>query len=180
MRRDAERGELGDVAERLPAGDEDLALVGKIGAAGLDEVDQRKAVLAGDLERAQALAHGGDGARAAADGRVVGDDHALDVLDDPDAGEQAGADGEVGAPRGERGQLEQRRVGIDEQLDPLAAEELAALAVAGDVLLAAAVVDEGELAVVLGEQGEQVRPVRLVGLAALVDVVGQGRHRPTP
>ena len=66
---------------------------------------------------------------------------------------------------------------VDEQLDPLAAQQLAALAVALDVLVAAAVVDEGELAVVLGEQLEQVGAVGLVRLAALVDVVPQHRHR---
>ena len=69
---------------------------------------------------------------------------------------------------------------IDEQLDPLAAQQLAALAVAGDVLVAAAVVDEGQLAVVLGEQREQVGPVGLERLAALVDVIRQHRHRPSP
>ena len=116
-------------------------------------------------------------ARAAAHRRVVGDDHALDVLDHADAGEHAGADREVGAPRGERRQLEQRGVGVDEQLDALAAQQLAALAVAGDVLVAAAVVDERQLAVVLGEQRQQVGPVGLVRLAALVDVIRQHRHR---
>ena len=98
----------------------------------------------------------------------------------PTPGEHAGADGEVGAPRGERRQLEQRGVGVDEQLDALAAQQLAALAVAGDVLVAAAVVDERQLAVVLGEQRQQVGPVGLVRLAALVDVVPQHRHRPAP
>ena len=101
-RRHAGRGQAGEVAEALPAGDEDLGLVGEVGAARLDEVDQREAVLPGDLHRPQRLRHGRRRARAAADGRVVGDDHALGVLDDTDAGEHAGADGEVGAPRRER------------------------------------------------------------------------------
>ena len=175
-RRDRLAGQPGEVAERLAAGDEDLALVGEVGAARLDHVDQRQAVLERDLHRPQRLAHGPRRARAAADRRVVGDDHALDVLDDADAGEHAGADREVAAPRGERRQLEQRGVAVDEQLDALAAQQLAALAVALDVLVAAAVVDERQLAVVLGEQLEQVGPVGLVRLAALVDVIPQHRH----
>ena len=52
-RRDAFRRELGDVVERLPAGDEDLALRRQVGAAGLDQVDDRQPVLAGDLVGAQ-------------------------------------------------------------------------------------------------------------------------------
>ena len=54
------------------------------------------------------------------------------------------------------------------------------LAMAGDVLLPAALVDEGELAVVLGDQLEQLGPVRLVRLAPFIDVIGQeGHRRPT-
>ena len=177
-RRDAHRRQPGEVAERLPAGDEDLALVGEVGAARLDEVHQRQAVLHGDGHGPQRLLDRHRGHRAAAHGRVVGDDHALDALDDADPGEHAGADREVGAPRGERRQLEQRGVGVDEQLDALAAQQLAPLAVAGEVLLAAPDVDERQLAVVLGEQLEEVGPVGLVRLAALVDVVPQHRHRP--
>ncbi len=177
--RDRLTGQAGEVAERLAAGDEDLALVGEVGAAGLDHVDQRQAVLASDLHRPQRLLHGPRRARAAAHGGVVGDDHALDVLDDADAGEHAGADREVAAPRGERRELEQRSVAVDEQLDPLSAQQLAALAVALDVLVTATVVDERQLAAVLGEQLEEVGPIGLVGLAALVDVIPQDGHAVT-
>ena len=48
--------------------------------------------------------------RAAAHRRVVGDDQALDALDHADAGDHARADRVVGAPGGERRQLEERRV----------------------------------------------------------------------
>ena len=108
---DAGGRQRGEVAERLTAGDEDLALVGEVGAARLDELHVRQAVLAGDLEGAQALAHGRRRAGAAAHGGVVAGDDALDALDHTDAGEQAGADREVGAPRRQRRQLEQRRRG---------------------------------------------------------------------
>ena len=52
---DPQRRELGEVAEDLPGGDEEVGLGGEIGAAGLDEVDDREAVHAGDLERARSV-----------------------------------------------------------------------------------------------------------------------------
>ncbi len=70
--------------------------------------------------------------------RVVGGDQALDALDDADAGDQGGADREVGAPAGQRRELEERRALVDQQLDPLARQQLAAGVVAVDVLLPAA------------------------------------------
>ena len=88
---------------------------------------------------------------AALHGRVVGADHALDALDHPDAGHDRGADGEVGAPAGQRRQLEERRARVDEQLDPLAGGQLAAGVVAVDVLLAAAGHRDGVLGVEVGD-----------------------------
>ena len=55
-RRDRRAGQAGEVAERLAAGDEDLALVRQVGAARLDEVEERQPVLAGDLHGPQRLA----------------------------------------------------------------------------------------------------------------------------
>ena len=81
----------GDVAEHRAAGQEHLGLSREVGAAGLDQVDQRQPVLPRDLHRAQHLADRERVAGAAADGRVVGDDHALDALDDADPGDQAAA-----------------------------------------------------------------------------------------
>ena len=80
---------------------------------------------------------------------VVGDHHALDTGHHPDAGDHRGADREVGPPAGERGQLEERRPLVDEQLDPLAGQQLAASMVPVDVLLAAA----GHRLRVLGVEG---------------------------
>ena len=59
-------------------------------------------------------------------------------LDDPDAGDDAGAHGEVGAPSGQRHQLEEGRALVEQQLDAFAGQQLAALRVARVVLLAAA------------------------------------------
>ena len=73
-----------------------------------------------------------------------------------------GADGEVGAPAGQRRQLEERRALVDEQLDPLAGQQLAALVVPVDVLLAAA----GDRLGVLGvERGELLEHRLAVGRA---------------
>ena len=51
--------------------------------------------------------------------------------------QHAGADRILGAPRGERAELEERGVGIDERLDALPHEQLAAGAVTVDVALPA-------------------------------------------
>ena len=74
-----------------------------------------------------------------------------DALDDADAGDHAGADREVGAPAGHRHQLEERRVAVDQQLDALAGQQLAAGVVAGRVLLAAARRGPGQRGVQLGQ-----------------------------
>ena len=60
-------------------------------------------------------------------------------------------DGEVRAPAGQRRQLEERRALVDQQLDPLARQQLAAGVVALDVLLPAAGDRLGVLGVELGE-----------------------------
>ena len=101
--------------------------------------------------------------RAALHRRVVGGDHALDALDHADAGDHAGADGEVGAPAGQRGQLEERDARVDQQLDPLARHQLAAVVVPVDVLLAAAGHRLGVLGVEVGELLEHRLAIGCVG-----------------
>ena len=65
-----------DAPEVVAVG-EDLGLQRQVGAAGIDQVDAREAVLERDLLRAQVLLDRQREVRAALDGRVVGDDHAL-------------------------------------------------------------------------------------------------------
>ena len=98
-----------DPAEMVAIG-EDLVLQGQECAAGVDEVDAREVVLLGDFLRAQMLLDGEREVRAAFDGRVVGDDHALAAFDHADAGDDAGGRrlAVVEIPRGERVQLEER------------------------------------------------------------------------
>jgi hypothetical protein len=103
-----------------PAGrDEQVGLRRQVRAARLHQVHHRQPVDPGDLQGPQGLAQRVRIHRAAAHGRVVRDDHALDAGDHPDPGDDAGADGETGAPRGQRGQLQERAVRVDEQFDPL-------------------------------------------------------------
>ncbi len=153
-RRDLRRTRAGDVAEQLAAGDEDLLLRRQVGAARLDERDGREPVLLGDLGGAEDLLDRPRVRGAALHRRVVGGDHALDALDHADAGDHARADGEVGAPARERGQLEERAARVDQQLDPLARHQLAAVVVPGDGSFATARHRDGVLLVEVGDLGE--------------------------
>jgi hypothetical protein len=67
-------------------------------------------------------------------GGVVTDDHALDAFDDTDAGDHAGAHRIVTTPPSQWGELQKRRVGVEEQLDTFAYEQFAAPPVSFDVL----------------------------------------------
>ena len=69
-----------DAAEVVAVG-EDLVLQRQEGAAGVDEVDAREAVLLGDLLGAQVLLDRERVVGAALHGGVVGDDDALAALD---------------------------------------------------------------------------------------------------
>jgi len=71
-------------AKMLPVG-EHVGLLWQVCAARVDEVDARQVVLLRDFLRAEVLLDGHGVVRAPLDGRVVGDDHALDPLDAPDA-----------------------------------------------------------------------------------------------
>ena len=152
--RDLGRRGPGEVAEQLAAGDEDLLLRREIRPSGLDEGDRRQPVLLGDLRGPEDLLHRPRVRGAALHRRVVGGDHALDALDDTDAGDHAGADREVGPPAGEWRELEERAARVDQQLDPLARHQLAALVVPGDRPLTAAGDRDRVLRVEGGDLGE--------------------------
>ena len=78
---------------------------------------------------------------------------------------------------GQRRELEEGRVAVEQQLDALARQQLAALAVALDVLLAAAGARQRELLVEVGDLLEKRRAVGPVGLGARIDVAAQDFHR---
>src|ERR1019366_9717526 len=74
---------------------------------------------------------------------VLPDDHALDAGNHPDAGDHAGADGEPCPPRGQRRQLQERAVGVDEQLYAFPDPQPAPVAV--PLLIALAATRDGQL-----------------------------------
>ena len=79
-----------DAAEVLAVG-KHVVLVGQVGAAAVDQVDARQAVLLRDLLRAQVLFLTVSGVGAALHRGVVAHDHAVDAADAADAGDHAGA-----------------------------------------------------------------------------------------
>ena len=81
----------------------------------------------------------------------MGDEHALHIADDTDAGDDAGTDGELRAPRGERGELEEGGVTVQQQLDPLPHQQSAAVTVPLLVTCPTAGAGEVELLLKLGE-----------------------------
>ena len=90
--------------------------------------------------------------------------------------ESGGADGVVAAPGGQRGQFQERGVGVQQQLDALAGQQLAAPPVPLDVLLAAARERLGVLGLQFGELGEHGLAVGLVVGAGGVESGPQNRH----
>ena len=142
---------------------EDLVLQREERAPGVDQVDAGETVLLGDLLGAQVLLDGQGEVGAALDRRVVRDDHALAALDDADAGDDPGGGrlAVVEVPGGERVQLEEGRAGIDEPVDPLPGEQLAARAVALDRALPAAGRD---LCASLAQLRDQLGHALLAGL----------------
>ena len=148
---DAGRRQPGQVAEHLPAGDENLLLGGQVGAAGFHQRDHRQPVLEGNLVGPQYFSQGPRVTGAALDRRVVGDDQAFHAADRADADDCAGTDLEGTAVRRQRAQLEKRGVRVDEQLDAFPGSQLAAGVVTVDVLGPAAPERFGEFGVDLVE-----------------------------
>ena len=169
-----------DAAEVVAVG-EDLGLQRQVGAARVDEVEARQAVLLGDLLRAQVLLDREREVGAALHGRVVRDDHALAALDHADAGDDARARSlsVVDLPCCERVQLEERRARVDQAVDPLAREQLAALAVTVDRSLAAAGGDlRGAFAKLFDERLEPCLPAREI--IRVLDPALPAAPRPEP
>src|SRR6185437_15449299 len=105
-------------------------------------------------------------------------DDARAAGDRPDAGHDPGAGrlAVVHALGGEGGELEERGARVDEPLDPLACEQLAAGVVALDGLLAAAGADALEVAVELRDQAAHVLAIAQEVVGAGVEVAGDARH----
>ena len=139
---DALRRQLGEPPELLTAGHEDVGLARQVGSSGLHQEQEREAVLLRHVHGTEELADGGRARRPAADGGVVGDDEALGVRHLGQRNHHAAADRVAGLQPGQRAELEHRRAGIDERLEALAHEHLAAGQVSFHVLCTAAGEDE--------------------------------------
>ncbi len=137
----------GEVPEGAAPGDEQLGLGREVGPARLDQVDDRQAVLEGDVRGAGALAEGEGVHGAAPHGGVVGADQALDPLDHADADDLGRPDLVLGAPGGQGAQLQEGGVPVEQELDALPGRQLAPLPVALDVALPAAGPGGGQLLV---------------------------------
>ena len=124
-RGDPEARQLRQVVEQAPGGEEQLRLARQVTPGRLHQVDHRQAVLPGDLHRPLDLLPG-VGVRGPGPHRgVVGDDHALRPRHHADAGDQARPDVELRPVGGHGGELQERRVLVEEQVDPLVGQEAA-------------------------------------------------------
>ena len=134
--RDALRAEIGlvveDPAEVIAVG-EHLVLARQERAAGVDQIDARQPVLRRDLLRAQVLLDRNRVVGTTFDRRIVGDDHAFAAGDPADAGDDPGAGTlvVVHAVGGQRRDLEQWTAGIEQPVDAVARQQLAAVDVPG-------------------------------------------------
>ena len=171
-----------DAAEVVAVG-EDLVLVGQVGAAGVDQVDARQPVLRGDLLRAQVLLDGQRVVGAALDGGVVAHDQALDARHAADARDHAGARRGVlaalfgiHAERGQRRDLEEGRARVEQALDAVARQQLAARQVLLARVVAAAQRDLLELGVQVVHQQAHRRGVGLEVFRAGVQLGRESGH----
>jgi hypothetical protein len=131
---------------------EDVVLHRQERAAGVDQGDDREPVGAGDLLCPQVLLDGDRVVGAALDRRVVGDHDAgaaadlAEAGDDPGAGHGVGvAGGAVHPGGGQRTELQERAARVEQPVDPLTDQQLAAVGVlaAGRLAAAGAVVAYG-------------------------------------
>ncbi|GIW71400.1 MAG: hypothetical protein KatS3mg102_0942 [Planctomycetota bacterium] len=167
----------GEVAEGAPAGHEDAALVGQVGAGALDQAYARQPVLLGDLGQPVALEHAPFVDRPALHRRVVGEDGALGAADQPHPADHGGARHDARhAGAGQRRDLQEPAVGVEQPLQPLAREQLAARAVALDVALAAAGARARELALDLLQRRQHRLAVGAIGIAAGIELRDERLH----
>ena len=116
-----------DPSEVLAIG-EHVVLARQERAARIDQVDARQPVLERDVLRAQVLLDRDRVVGAALHRGVVADDHALDAAHAADAGDHAAGRDPVAVQlvAGELPDLEERRARVEQAIDPVAHEHLAA------------------------------------------------------
>src|SRR5260370_15340926 len=75
-------------SQGTPAADEDVCLAGQVGAAGLDQGDDRKPVAFGDVQRPPLFGDRRRAHRPPFHRRLISDDHAFDAADRAASGAQ--------------------------------------------------------------------------------------------
>ena len=134
--RDALRAEIGLVVEdpaEMLAVREHLVLARQEGTAGVDQINAGQSILRRDLLCAQVLLDRDRVVGTTFDRRVVGHDHAFAAGDPADSGDDAGAGAlvVVHPVGGQRREFEQRAAGIEQPVDAVAWQQLAAIDVTG-------------------------------------------------
>ncbi len=183
-----DRGELEDAgggeprvvvegaAEVLAVG-EDLVLHRQEDAGRVDQVDDRQAVLEGDLLGAEDLLAGQREPGAGLDRGVVGDHHHVAAVDRADPHHHARRRGAavllVEAVGGPQAELEERRAGVAEGGHPLAGGHLPLRPLLGLRLLAAAQADRRLL---LAQPLDRAAPVRRAARERVVPLQLAGQH----
>ena len=179
--RDAHRRHIGLVVEDAA----EVVLVGKhlgplrqVGAARIDQIDARQAVLDRDLLRPEMLLHRHRIVGAALDRGVVADDHAFDAADPADAGDDGGAGRlvVVHVHRRQWRQFQERRTRIEQRADALLRQQFAAPDVALARFLATPQPDFVDPAAQVVDQRAHGVGVLLEGVGAGVDLGGKYSH----
>ncbi len=151
---------------------EDAALIRKVHAGAVHQVDDGDPLAHRDFLRAQNLPDRLGPPRAGLHGGVVRHDHDFATLDHTDAGDDAGRRGlaVVLVVRDQQTELEPRRAGIEQTLHPFSGRELPLLVHLGDARGAAAFLELGGEPPVLLGQGPKPR-----GLDAGADALMRDR-----
>ncbi len=125
-----------------------VVLARQVRATRIDQVDTGQVVLRSDRLRAQVFFYRNRVVSAAFDRRVIGDDHAFETVDPADAANQSTRGNLVFAVKfvtGELADFEKRRAGVDQPIDAIARQQLAAVEVFPARTLTAAVSDPADL-----------------------------------
>ena len=109
-----------------------VGLVGKVCAAGVDQINAGQVVFEGDLLGSKVLFDGDGEVASALDCGVVSDEHAFSSVNATDAGDDSGGGCAIAVHTvgGECAELEERRARVEAAVDSLAGEEFAARFVA--------------------------------------------------
>ena len=140
---------------------EDFGLVRQVRAAAIDEVDARQMVFHRNFLRAQVFLDGDREIGAAFDGRVIADDQAFPAFNAPDTRDQARARrfAVIHTVGGQGADLEEGAAGVDQALDPLTGQQLAAFGVAAAGVFRAAESGVGGPGLQVLKQGVHGLPV---------------------